>query len=195
MLTKESACFKFPAPILNELWEELLIQHKICWARVISNSMYPLIQRDDQVLVERANLHKVHFGDIAVFRRNGTLMTHRVLRKHKFNGEYHFLEKGDATLQSGLVSAKNIIGWVIAIKSPGKTILTMSGSGRWLQLALACISYASLQLWVLLKYCMTLGRCITNQPRGGAAFNRFLSLFYRITLWFFSIKSRNLVKG
>lgn len=185
MLTKESACFKLPAPVLNELWEELLIQHTTCWARVVSNSMYPLIERGDQVLVERAILHKVHFGDIAVFRRNGTLMTHRVLRKCKFNGEYHFLEKGDATLQSSLVPAKNIIGWVIAIRNSGKTILTMSGSGRRLQLTLACISYASLHLWVMLEYCLTLGRRVTYQPRGGAAFNRFHSLLYRITLWFF----------
>ena len=54
------------------MWEELLMKHETCWARVISDSMYPAIRRGDQVLEERAPLDKARFGDIIVFRRNRT---------------------------------------------------------------------------------------------------------------------------
>jgi signal peptidase I len=143
--------------LLNDLWEELLIKHGTCWARVVSDSMYPTIWRDAHVLVERARPDKVRFGDIIVFRRNGSLTIHRVIGKRKFGGECHFLEKGDANLQSSLVPATDIIGRVTIIRNAGKSLPTISGSGRLFQLTLACISYTSLQLRTVLKYCLTWG--------------------------------------
>lgn len=180
LFLQDGAGAKVPAPVLSELWEELLIERETCWGRVVSDSMYPMIKRGDQVLVQRALLDKVRFGDIVVFRKNGELTTHRVLGKREISGECHFLEKGDASLQSSLVPAKNIIGRVSIIRNSGKTVQTISGSGHILQLILALASYASLWMWAALEYCLTHGGRTTYNHRYAAAYNRFFSLLRRI---------------
>ncbi len=182
---KESEHSIVPALVLNELWVELLTEQERCWGRVISNSMYPTIRQADEVLVDRTRSDKVRFGDIVVFRRNGMLMTHRALGKHEFRGKCYFLEKGDANLGSSLVPAKKVIGRVTIIRNSSGTLQTISGTGRLLQLILACISYTSFHLWAVLEYCLTRGRRITSKPRYGAAYNRFFSYLYRVTLRLF----------
>ena len=171
--------------ILNDLWEALLIKHETCWARVVSDSMSPAIRRGDQVLVEKTSSDKVRFGDIIVFKRNGTLTTHRVIGKYEFGGECYFREKGDAGLQSSLVPARDIIGRVVVVRNPSKSLTVISGSGRLLQLNLACISYTSLQLWRLLKYCLTLGGHTSHKHGYGAAYNGLFSWLRRNALRFF----------
>ena len=152
-------------PAFSELWEELLVKHGTCWARVVSNSMYPTIKRDDQVLVEKALPEKIRFGDIVVFRRNGMLVIHRIIGKCKSGGEQHFLEKGDANHQSTFVPAKDIIGRVTIIKNADKAVPIISGAGRLLQLIFACISYTSLKLWAMLIYCYRRVRRILHSRR------------------------------
>ena len=173
---------KTQAPLLNELWEELLKEQGTCWGKVISDSMRPLVQRGDRVLVEKAFPDKVRFGDIAVFRRNGQLIIHRVLGKREFIGKHHFLEKGDAILHTSLVPANNIIGRVSVIKNSDRTIRTLSGSGRICQLTLACISYTSLWLWRVLEYCLTRGERAAYNHRWETAYHRFFSLLRRIVV-------------
>ncbi len=182
---KESEHSTVPALVLNELWVELLTEHERCWGRIISNSMYPTIRRDDEVLVDSTRSDKVRFGDIVVFRMNGILMTHRALGKHEFRGEGHFLEKGDANLESSLVPAKKVIGRVTTIRNSSGTLQTISGSGRLLQLILACVSYTSFHLWAVLEYCLTRERRITFKYRYGAAYKRLFLLLYRITFRLF----------
>ncbi len=176
--------------VLNDLWEQLLIKHGRCWARVVSDSMYPTIRRGNRVLVEMASPDQVRFGDIVVFRRNGTLTVHRIIAKRKVIGECHFLEKGDASLQSSLVAAEDILGRVTSIRNSGKPLPTISGYGRLLQLALACISYTSLQVHAPLKYCLTRGRRTSQKHRYGPVYNRFFHLLYRIVLRLFLRTSR-----
>jgi signal peptidase I len=175
--------------VLNDLWEELVIKHGTCWAKVVSNSMYPMIRRDDQVLVERIYSESVRFGDIVVFRKDGRLTVHRVIGKREVGGEYHFLEKGDANLQSSLVPAKEIVGRVTIIKNKGKTLPVISGSGRLLQLTLACISYTSLQLRAMLKYRLVWGRHTSHKHRYYVVYKRFFFLLYRIALGLFLKRS------
>ena len=171
-----------PTTVLNELWEQLLIEKGECWGKIISSSMYPIIKRDDQVLVERTHVAKVRFADIIVFKRNGKLVIHRMLGKRNFGEESHFLEKGDATVLAGLIPVEKVIGRVRAIKKSHKTIQTMSGRGRILQLALAFISYTSLKLWALLVFCFTCGKPTTYPPRYTAAYNRLFSWVQKLIL-------------
>lgn len=187
MLTGYSKSYvpKVTTYVLNDLWEELVMKHGTCWARVVSNSMYPVIRQDDQVLVERVRPDKVRFGDIVVFRQDERLTVHRVIGKREVGGEYHFLEKGDASLQSSLVPAKEVIGRVTIIRNHGKTIPVISGSGRLLQLTLSCISYTSLQLRAMLKHRPARGRHTSQEHLYVAAYNRFFSLLHRIALLLF----------
>ncbi len=177
-----SATAETTSCVLNGLWEELLIKHETCWARVVSNSMYPSITRGDEVLVETAHTEKVRFGDIVVFKRNGGLITHRVIGKREFGGERHFLEKGDAVLRCSLVSARDVIGRVTAISTSGKTLAIVSGVGRLLQLTLACISCASLAPMAMLRYCRIRSGHRSRKHHYGAVYHRFLSLLQRIAL-------------
>jgi signal peptidase I len=180
---------KVTSCILNDLWEELVIKHGTCRARVVSNSMYPVIRRGDQVLVERARPDKVRFGDIVVFRQDEKLTVHRVIGKRKVGDEYHFQEKGDASLQSSLVPPKGIIGRVVNIRKQDKTILVISGPGRLLQLILACISCTSLWLSVTLKKRLVWKGHISHRHRYYTAYRRIIILLNRIALGIFFKKS------
>ncbi|GEM_PF-2904854 len=171
--------------LLGEMWEELLTKYGTCWGTVISNSMHPMIRLGDQVLVERVRPGTARFGDIVVFRRNGMLIVHRMLGKRASGGKFCFLEKGDASLQAGVVPSEDIIGRVIVIRNSHQAIQTAHGSGRLLQLTLACISYFSLRQWISLEYCLALGRNVAFKNRGEAAYNRFYSVLRRITLQLF----------
>jgi len=182
LVMQDSAGLKVPTAMLNELWEQLLIDNGECWGKIISSSMHPVIKRGEQVLVERALVGKVRFADIIVFKRNGQLIIHRVLGKHNFREESHFLEKGDATLLAGFVPVEKVIGRVRAIKKSHRTIQTISGRGRILQLVLAFISYTSLKLWAVLEFCFTYGRRTTYRPRYAAAYNRLFSLVQKLIL-------------
>ena len=177
--------FNMTPPVFNELWEELLIKHGTCWAKVVSDSMYPVIKRGNQVLVEKADPDQVRFGDIVVFRRSGTLVTHRVIGKSKLGGEYHLLEKGDANLQSTLVPVKDVIGRITAIRNTVKTLPIISGPGRLLQLILACISYTSVKIWAILRFCGTGLRRTSHRRQYGAVYHSSFSLLRRIALRLF----------
>jgi signal peptidase I len=165
-----------PASVLNELWEQLLIKHGVCWAKVISDSMYPMIKKGYQVLVEKYSSERIRLGDIVTFKRNGHLIVHRVLKKYAIAGEGYFLEKGDATLVASRIPAGDIIGRVCAIKNSAKVVQITFGRGRILQLILALISYGSLRLWVVLEYSLTFGRRRTVYPHYASVYKRLFSL-------------------
>jgi len=69
----ESSRLKVPTPVLDELWEGLLTKHERCWGRVVSTSMFPLIDRGDRVLVEKVNFIKRHSRPSAQTRQGGII--------------------------------------------------------------------------------------------------------------------------
>jgi len=179
---QDYASLKVPTTILNELWEQLLSENGECWGRVISNSMHPILNIGDQVLVEKVFIDNVRSADIVVFKRNGKLTIHRVLGKQNFGEESYFLEKGDATHLASFIPAKSVIGRVRVIKKKYRTIHTISGGGRILQLLFSYISYTSMKFWLILEFCLTRGRRTTCQPRYPELYNKFFSLFNRLIL-------------
>jgi signal peptidase I len=71
--------------------------HANGWARfrVISNSMQPLIRKDDWIQAAGLSFDgDLHFGDIVLFRRNGDIIIHRVIRR----GAGKVITKGDRCL-------------------------------------------------------------------------------------------------
>lgn len=63
-----------------------------------SNSMLPVYARGDAVLVDQYKknaIEDIRVGDILVFERSGTIMTHRVTSISFSNGHYIFTTKGD----------------------------------------------------------------------------------------------------
>jgi signal peptidase I len=171
--------------ILNELWEELLYKDGTCWGTVISNSMNPLITRGDQVMVEIVPAGKLHFGDIIVFKKDGLLVTHRMLGKRKHEGDYHSLEKGDALLMTSLVPTGSIIGIVRKIRKLNGKTRNLTGIYRFTQLILSCISCISLWGWHTLEYCLTFGGKYTLNYRIQEIYSRFFTILRKITVTVF----------
>lgn len=110
-----------------EMWEEAGKQH---WIPIAGESMLPLLQPGDQVLVSHGHAD-VRPGDIIVVWHSGRLLIHRLVRISG-NGKHRtFVTKGDNTLRfDSPVSAEEIIGKAIAIKRQGRQIFLRTKTGR-----------------------------------------------------------------
>jgi hypothetical protein len=84
--------------------------------------MSPLIRPGDKVLVSRTAPERVSFGDIIVFRCDGDLVVHRVLKKQRTAEGLRFAEKGDGGYSYGWVSGDKIIGRVVRVRRGSMTL-------------------------------------------------------------------------
>ncbi len=79
-----------------------------------SNSMAPLYERGDAVLLQKLSPQEVQLGDILVFKRNGLTVTHRVVNIVEKDGTLRFETRGDANEESDidLVPESEVVGCV-----------------------------------------------------------------------------------
>lgn len=82
-----------------------------------SNSMIPIYKRGDSVIFKKVgikDLDKIKKGNILVFDRNGTIMTHRVVSIEYENNRYLFKTKGDnnKALDQFTTEEKDVLGIV-----------------------------------------------------------------------------------
>lgn len=83
---------------------------------ITGRSMFPIIRNGDHVLMAHG-CAGIRRGDVIVFRRDGKLIAHRVLRISENEGGYTFLTKGDNVLQfDPPLRANEIVGRVLAVK-------------------------------------------------------------------------------
>ncbi len=164
----------------NELWEEVLRKDGRTWGRIVSDSMAPSLRRGDEVLVELIDPGSLRFADVAVFRRGGALVTHRVIGKRRRGKEQCYLEKGDASLFWSLVAPEAVVGRVIAVRRGQRSRRTLSGAGRMLQLTLGLISLISLSLWLASKRLP--GRNLGRRRHYGTAYNRSVAFIQRVAV-------------
>lgn len=108
-----------------------------CWWPVSGNSMAPLIHPGDRVLVVSIPVEQIRLGDIIVFKRNGDLIVHRVLKKLRNVGNVRFVEKGDGTHVSGLAGGDEIVGRVHMIQGKVKRLNLNSPLSRLTSLILS----------------------------------------------------------
>lgn len=102
-----------------DVWDQTGEKHVI---PIIGTSMLPMMKGGDQVLVVHGSAG-VRRGDVIVFRCNGNLIAHRVLRIYESDGKLTFITKGDNVSQCDPpVSANAIIGRVLAIKRGSRHI-------------------------------------------------------------------------
>lgn len=100
--------------IAQELVRESLSSQGKARLRVISDSMAPLINIDDFVVIEQPALHEYKPGDIVVIDRKGELITHRLVRL----GIEKWYTKGDRFhALDDPISADDLIGKVIKIEN------------------------------------------------------------------------------
>lgn len=76
--------------------ENLLSNNGYCLLTVLSDSMSPILNTGDLVLVKR-HPAKIKVGDIITFRiKENILVTHRVIQTHMQDGKILYITKGDA---------------------------------------------------------------------------------------------------
>lgn len=110
-----------------EAWGEKGKQH---WIPVAGESMLPLLQPGDQVLVSH-NYADVRPGDIVVIWQAGRLLIHRIIRIRDDGTHRTFFTKGDNALQfDSPVGAEEIIGKAIALKRRGRQISLLTNTWR-----------------------------------------------------------------
>lgn len=82
---------------------------------VITNSMFPLIERDDMVITKKIAYEDIKINDIIEYKLNNILVIHRVLEiKQTYNGRV-LITKGDSnrSQDAKYVTADQIKGLVV----------------------------------------------------------------------------------
>jgi signal peptidase I len=116
--------------LIKDMQDELFEIEGKGWFRIISGSMYPLIEINDKALVKKISLSEIKLGDVVLFRQDGVFVTHRVLRLSKQNGRPMILQKGDASNHASWVPIDDVVGKVFTIEKRGKSINLDSKQGR-----------------------------------------------------------------
>ena len=172
-----------PAPLpgyvlkaVLDVWGQAGKQHFI---PIAGRSMVPLIEDGDHVLVAHG-CAGVRRGDVVVFRHQGRLIAHRVLRIHSNDAGPTFVTKGDNTTQfDSPLSADEIVGRVLTVKrgdrymSLDTTVWRIVG---WL-FAVSMLAWTKLYSW---------GRALKQRLLGPQP-NRLTAFLRRSALAFFSL--------
>ena len=85
-------------------------------------SMLPFIKEGSEIVIQYARPIDIKVGDIIAFRRSINLVLHRVIGKHSFNGKVYFIEKGDDTFDTTIISEDVVIGKAVQMKGTNATI-------------------------------------------------------------------------
>jgi len=128
----------------NRLWMDLYFEKGKAWLPVLTDSMVPLIKPGDRVLMSGVASEQIRRGDIIVFKRNGNLYVHRVLKKWRTPSGIALTEKGDGTYRYGRVRADDVIGRVMAVKSNQKVYVLTAPFGRLASRALSLLFYGTI---------------------------------------------------
>ena len=127
------------ADLTSEVYEGLLRTGKSFTFPVKGNSMRPFFRDGDSALVRREQQRAIRVGDIMVYRSNGQLFAHRVLRIVGEKRQY--LCKGDARETSDQrVPAAAVLGRVVARFRDGRRLRLDSAFYACLNPLLALIS-------------------------------------------------------
>ena len=169
MIVKLSAPtgLRFSGATLPEAVQDLALRHAVV-ARIVSRSMYPTLRPDD--CLEIAPADSIYPGDLAVYRRPGGLVCHRVIEV--VAGK--LTTRGDA--EAGLserISREDVIGKVVAvvrgsarlpIEELAETEVTINAS------RLESLSHPAR----MRRYAVCVIRALLNQPRIGPPLSRVL---------------------
>lgn len=109
-----------------KLAREQLARGALIRLHVSGNSMAPLVERGDVVLVRPVNLEDLHRGDLLLVEQGGAFLIHRLVA-----ADAHGVRtKGDNASQADLpMTPQDVLGRVVAVEKGGRRI-ELDG-GRW----------------------------------------------------------------
>jgi signal peptidase I len=126
---------------LNKFVFKLLCKLKIgekCLVHVPSDSMWPLIDINDQLIIQKTNIGNINKYDVIVFYSNEfkKLIVHRITNIKKIDNNIQLTTKGDNNPQKDkeFIKKENLLGKVIWIKN--KKIRLDKYNYSWLSFSL-----------------------------------------------------------
>ena len=175
------------AELIREMQEELFLKQGQGWFRIVSGSMQPLIDVHDRVLAVKTNPVEVKPGHIILFKNSQALVTHRVVKRIYENGNLFFLQRGDREGLAGMISAKSVLGKIVALEKNGLVLSLDQGRGRIIDTFLGiknCTGY---------KISKKVG-AIKDRLRDKRGFH-CLKIIYRALKWPFSLLNKVMVRS
>lgn len=85
-------------------------------------SMRPFIKGKERIIVKKSGLKCFRIGDAVVFKKNGKLICHRLIKKVKLEGRYIIFCRGDNSYSAEMVTEDAVEGRVAAIIKDNKVI-------------------------------------------------------------------------
>lgn len=129
------------ASTIASLYIDALRQHESLWFRVASNSMLPLLRKDDEVFIEPTQAQHIAPGDIAAFETSQGLVIHRIVAIEQKQHTIRLLQMSDVEVSPTWVQAQAIVGRVAKVRR-GKRILNLRlPLARWASAVTAAIRY------------------------------------------------------
>ncbi|UCC95788.1 MAG: nucleotidyltransferase family protein [Candidatus Omnitrophota bacterium] len=89
--------------------------------KAMSWSMFPVVKKGDTLKISPARIEDIRRGDIAVYRKQDRLYSHRVVDKQNINGKQFIITRADSavildSLHQERIAADNILGKIVSIK-------------------------------------------------------------------------------
>jgi hypothetical protein len=123
-------------PSLGDILKESIDQGKTPSLTVISDSMAPLLQRDDIVGLQEIDRSQLNNGHIITFvypHKPEDIITHRIAGTTQIDGQTKLITWADRTLMFDFpVEMNDVIGQVVWRKRNGRLLLLDRGQGAWL---------------------------------------------------------------
>ena len=133
------------ATLLAPLLRESLQKGQHPQLIITSNSMTPLLQRGDKIILEFVTIEQLQPGDILTLTTESHLQTHRYWGMEERAGTSYLLTCGDRPLSfDPLWPIGSLIGRVIARQRKGKRMSLHEGVGKWLNNQLSKLATAKL---------------------------------------------------
>jgi len=102
------------------------------WVKILGNSMRPLLEAGDEILVSLCTPEEIREGDLAVFGEFGRLTAHRIVKRVNSPQGTLFLEKGDGNLWASFIAPERLQGKAHAASKKGKRLYFQEpGWHRW----------------------------------------------------------------
>lgn len=85
--------------------------------------MWPFIRSGDKILVKNITAEDLSIGDVILYRVNGYLACHRLIKKALSGSEYLLYTRGDNTAgQAQIITADMLIGRVTGVLKRGRVV-------------------------------------------------------------------------
>lgn len=129
------------ASTLASLYIEALRQKQPLWFRVASNSMLPLLRKDDSIYIEPAQAEDIRIGDIAAFETSSGLVIHRIVAIEQMHETSRLLQMSDVEVLPAWVKQEAIVGRVITVRRQKYQLDLQHTIAKWCGKVTAVIRY------------------------------------------------------